>query len=192
MEWAGNDHICNQVSPQSLESHFQAYPQYCHLARIRLGDGCRANFWEDTWFGDQPLKTKFPHTYGLSTRHDTPISHFISSIQGNTIWNFHPSRDLYDRKASEMLDPLILLESIQITFLPDTITWTLGPYANTHVNPSSNTSFQDQTKTHFPTPKCFGNLLLLAKSRLSHGPPSIINQTCMICSKFANLTSVCL
>jgi len=46
--------------------------QFLSLGYFRLKDGSQIRFWEDKWFGNEPLKLKYPALFNIVRRkHDT-------------------------------------------------------------------------------------------------------------------------
>ena len=78
------------------------------ITRFVVGDGDRIRFWEDLWWGDQPLGVQYPRLLRVVTDKNT----LISSILGSTrpfSWNFNFRRNLSD---SEIVDLEGLMRSL--------------------------------------------------------------------------------
>ena len=78
------------------------------ITRFVVGDGDRIRFWEDLWWGDQPLGVQYPRLLRVVTDKNT----LISSILGSTrpfSWNFNFRRNLSD---SEIVDLEGLMQSL--------------------------------------------------------------------------------
>ena len=64
-------------------------------------DGKRIRFWEDCWWGDQPLGSQYPRLFRVVL--DKNIS--ISLILGSTChfsWNFNFRRNLSDSEIEDL------------------------------------------------------------------------------------------
>ena len=58
----------------------QVFQECFKFTRFVVGDGKRIQFWEDLWWGDQPLGSQYPRLFRVVS--DKNIS--ISSILGST------------------------------------------------------------------------------------------------------------
>ena len=58
----------------------QVFQECFKFTRFVVGDGKRIQFWEDLWWGDQPLGSQYPRLFRVVT--DKNI--LISSIHGST------------------------------------------------------------------------------------------------------------
>ncbi|KAJ9709585.1 hypothetical protein PVL29_001188 [Vitis rotundifolia] len=95
----------------------QVYQDFFKFTRFMVGDGERIRFWEDLWWGDQPLGVRYPRLLRVVTDKNIPIS----SIPGSTrpfSWNFNFRRNFSDSEIEDLeslmqsLDRLHLLPSI--------------------------------------------------------------------------------
>ena len=82
-----------------------------------VGDRERIWFWEDLWWGDQPLGVQYPRLLRVVTDKNTHISSILGSTHPFS-WNFNFRRNLSDSKIEyleglmQSLDHLHLSHSI--------------------------------------------------------------------------------
>ena len=92
-----------------------------------VGDGNRIRFWEDLWWGDQPLGVQYPRLLSVVTDKNTPIS----SILGSTCpfsWNFNFRRNLSDSEIEDLEGLMRSLDRLHISpSVPDMRSWSLSP-----------------------------------------------------------------
>ncbi|RVX05595.1 Transposon TX1 uncharacterized 149 kDa protein [Vitis vinifera] len=99
---------------------------FSFITRYVVGNGERIRFWEDLWWGDQPLGTQYPRLFRVVV--DKNIS--ISSVLGPSrpfLWNLNFRRNLSDSEIEDLeglmrsLDDLYLSPSV-----PDARLWPLS------------------------------------------------------------------
>ena len=66
-----------------------------------VGDGERIRFWEDLWWGDQPLRSQYPRLFRVVTDKNILISSILGSAQSFS-WNFNFRRNLFDSKIEDL------------------------------------------------------------------------------------------
>lgn len=89
-----------------------AYPTFLPHACFQVGNGFALRFREDQWLNNQPLATKFHRLYNLSSRHQGPVSQFLTHTDNGTSLNFQSPCNLSDK---ETLDMLFLLDLLTLT-----------------------------------------------------------------------------
>ena len=82
-----------------------------------VGDAERIRFWEDLWWGDQPLGVQYPRLLRVVTDKNTHISSILGSTRPFS-WNFNFHRNLSDSTIEDLkglmrsLDRLYLSPSV--------------------------------------------------------------------------------
>ena len=98
----------------SLHTHFVA------------GDGFRIRFWEDLWWGDQPLCVQFPSLFRVTTTKN----YLISTILGNNIllsWDLTFRRNLTNTKIEDLERLMSLPSNFHLSpYISDTRSWVLS------------------------------------------------------------------
>ena len=105
-----------------LERGFEALK----FTRFMVGDGERIQFWEDLWWGDQPLGVHYPRLLRVVTDKNIPISSILGSTRPFS-WNFNFRRNLSDSEIEDLeslmrsldllhLSPLVLDMRVFISF----------------------------------------------------------------------------
>ena len=61
---------------KAIEQVFQDFSKY---TRFVVGDGERIRFWEDLWWGDQPLRSHYLRLFRVVTDKNIPISSILGS-----------------------------------------------------------------------------------------------------------------
>ena len=54
-----------------------------------VGLGNRIRFWQDRWYGDQPLQLAFPRLYGIAIDKEASVEAFLSrqGVEDRRIWD---------------------------------------------------------------------------------------------------------
>ena len=77
----------------------------------------RLDFWEDVWWGEESFYICFSLLYRLSSRRNCTISVFGASIPSDSSngagWNFHFSRNLNEKEASQFLEFSSLIDGVE-------------------------------------------------------------------------------
>ncbi|RVW97057.1 putative ribonuclease H protein [Vitis vinifera] len=104
----------------------QVFQDFFKYTRFVVGDGERIRFWEDLWWGDQPLKSQYPRLFRVVTDKNIPISSIFDSARLFS-WNFNFCRNLSD---SEIEDLECLMRSLDCMHLStsdsDARSWSLS------------------------------------------------------------------
>ena len=90
-------------------------PAFLEHAKLKLGNGRRIRFWEDTWEGSEPFKIKYPNIFRLSLLHNKLISDFLTgSLNPEPSWNLHLRRGVSEREMAEQSILLSSLEKVRV------------------------------------------------------------------------------
>ncbi|RVW39477.1 Transposon TX1 uncharacterized 149 kDa protein [Vitis vinifera] len=113
------------------------FQEFSKFTRFVVGDGDRIRFWDDLWWGDQPLGTQYPRLLSVVTDKNAPISSILGYSRPFS-WNFNFRRNLTD---SEIEDLESLMQSLIVyTYLLRFQIRDPGPYL-LQVSSQSNLSF---------------------------------------------------
>ncbi|RVW93506.1 hypothetical protein CK203_035092 [Vitis vinifera] len=115
------------VSSLSLEGHCTSLPRVFQVYSVVVGDGDRIRFWDDLWWGDQPLGIQYPRLLSVVT--DKKCSYFINSqIFPSFLWNFNFRRNLTDSEIEDLESLMRSLDRLHISpSVPDKRSWSLSP-----------------------------------------------------------------
>ena len=83
---------------KAIEQVFQDFSKY---TRFVVGDGERICFWEDLWWGDQPLRSQYPRLFRVVTDKNIPISSILGSARPFS-WNFNFRRNILDYEIEDL------------------------------------------------------------------------------------------
>ncbi|RVW40626.1 Transposon TX1 uncharacterized 149 kDa protein [Vitis vinifera] len=121
--------VMEMVTSLSLEGYCSSLSGFSLITRYVVGNGERIRFWEDLWWGDQPLGTQYPRLFRVVV--DKNIS--ISSVLGPSrpfSWNLNFRRNLSDSEIEDLeglmrsLDDLYLFPSnSQVPFKVKFFVW---------------------------------------------------------------------
>ncbi|WJZ81407.1 hypothetical protein VitviT2T_001252 [Vitis vinifera] len=104
----------------------QVFQDFSKYTRFVVGDGERIRFWEDLWWGDQPLRSQYPRLFRVVTNKNILISSILGSARPFS-WNFSFHRNLSD---SEIEDLECLMQSLNCMHLStsasDARSWSLS------------------------------------------------------------------
>ncbi|RVX04307.1 Beta-arabinofuranosyltransferase RAY1 [Vitis vinifera] len=96
------------------------------ITRYVVGNGERIRFWEDLWWGDQPLGTQYPRLFRVVV--DKNIS--ISSVLGPSrpfLWNLNFRRNLSDSEIEDLESLMRSLDDLYLSpSVPDARLWPLS------------------------------------------------------------------
>lgn len=92
---------------------------------VKEGDGVPVLFWEDRWVGDQPLATKFPHLYALTSTKNWTIKRCAATLNGGGAWNSGLDRRLTDFQIEEVCSLTSLIQNSYSGIGVDSIKWDL-------------------------------------------------------------------
>ena len=105
----------------------QVSQEFSKFTRFVVGDGERIRFWEDLWWGDQPLGVQYPRLFRVVIDKNIPIS----SILGSTrpfFWNFNFRRNLFDSEIEDLGGLVRFLDRLYLSLsVSDMRSWSLSP-----------------------------------------------------------------
>ncbi|RVX07806.1 hypothetical protein CK203_021931 [Vitis vinifera] len=100
---------------------------FSKFTRFVVGDGDRIWFWEDLWWGGQPLGVQYPRLLSVVTDKNTPISSILGSTRPFS-WNFNFRRNLSDSEIEDSEGLMRSLDHLHISpSVPDMRSWSLSP-----------------------------------------------------------------
>ena len=79
----------------------QVFQNFSKYAWFVVGDGERIHFWEDLWWGEQPLGSQYPRLFRVVTDKNILIPSILSSARPLS-WNFNFRCNLSDSKIEEL------------------------------------------------------------------------------------------
>ena len=84
---------------------------FSKICQFVAGLGNRVRFWQNRWYGDQPLQLAFPRLYGIAIDKEASVEASLSSQgkEDRRIWDVRFIRDLNDWKMDEGLQFLRIL-----------------------------------------------------------------------------------
>ena len=92
-----------------------------------VGDGERIRFWEDLWWGDQPLGSQYPRLFRVVTDKNIPISSILGFTRPFS-WNINFRRNLSDSEIEDLEGLMWSLDRLHISpLVPDKRSWSLSP-----------------------------------------------------------------
>ncbi|RVX05720.1 Transposon TX1 uncharacterized 149 kDa protein [Vitis vinifera] len=104
----------------------QVFQGFSLITRYVVGNGERIRFWEDLWWGDQPLGTQYPRLFRVVMDKNISISSVLDPSRPFS-WNLNFRRNLSDSEIEDLeglmrsLDDLYLSPSV-----PDVRLWSLS------------------------------------------------------------------
>ncbi|KAL6331593.1 hypothetical protein AAG906_011533 [Vitis piasezkii] len=122
--------LWHQVILSIYGSHSNGYctsfPRFSKFTRFMVGDGERIRFWEDLWWGDQPLGVRFPRLLRVVMDKNIPISSILGSTRPFS-WNFNFRRNLSDSEIEDLESLMRSLDHIHLSpSVPDKRSWSLS------------------------------------------------------------------
>ena len=98
---------------------------YAPYSMLRNGE--RIWFWEDLWWGDQPLGVCYPRLLRVVMDKNIPISSILGSTRLFS-WNFNFRRNLSDFEIEDLESPMRSLDHLHLSSsVPDKRSWSLSP-----------------------------------------------------------------
>ena len=111
----------NTVVRWSHRCHWKAIAQvfqdFSRYTRFMVGYGERIRFWEDLWWGDQPLGFQYPSLFRVVTDKNISISSILGFVRPFS-WNFNFRCNLFD---SEIEDLESFMRSLDCLHLSSTV-----------------------------------------------------------------------
>ncbi|KAJ9687808.1 hypothetical protein PVL29_013851 [Vitis rotundifolia] len=105
----------------------QVYQDFFKFTRFMVRDGERIRFWEDLWWGDQPLGVRYPRLLRVVMDKNIPISSILSSTRPFS-WNFNFRRNLSESEIEDLESLMRSLDHFHLSpSVPDMRSWSLSP-----------------------------------------------------------------
>ncbi|KAJ9678120.1 hypothetical protein PVL29_022881 [Vitis rotundifolia] len=105
----------------------QVSQEFFKFTRFVVRDGERIQFWEDLWWGDQPLGVRYPRLLSVVTDKNIPIASILGSTRPFS-WNFNFRRNLSDSEIEDLESLMWSLDSLHLSPSgPDMRSWSLSP-----------------------------------------------------------------
>ncbi|RVW49587.1 Transposon TX1 uncharacterized 149 kDa protein [Vitis vinifera] len=115
------------VSSLSLEGHCTCLQEFSKFTRFVVGDGDRIRFWDDLWWGDQPLGIQYPRLLSVVTDKNAPISSILGYSRPFS-WNFNFRRNLTDSEIEDLESLMRSLDRLHLSpSVPDKRSWSISP-----------------------------------------------------------------
>ncbi|KAJ9674188.1 hypothetical protein PVL29_023628 [Vitis rotundifolia] len=92
----------------------QVFQEYSMLTRFVAGNGDRIRFWEDLWWGDQPLGSQYPRLFRVVLDKNIPISSILGSSRPFS-WNFNFRRNLSDPEIEDLETLMRSLDGLNLS-----------------------------------------------------------------------------
>jgi hypothetical protein len=89
----------------------------------KVGSGNNTRFWFDTWVGDQPLRDRFPHLFGISSQKDCTIASLGSWIDSRWCWNLEWRREFFEWEQPLSLQLAQVIDQFQPLLVEDSWRW---------------------------------------------------------------------
>ncbi|KAJ9698204.1 hypothetical protein PVL29_007339 [Vitis rotundifolia] len=84
------------------------------LTRFVAGNGDRIRFWEDLWWGDQPLGSQYPRLFRVVLDKNIPTSSILGSSCPFS-WNFNFRRNLSDPEIEDLETLMRSLDGLNLS-----------------------------------------------------------------------------
>ncbi|KAL9671726.1 hypothetical protein QQ045_009297 [Rhodiola kirilowii] len=81
--------------------------------QVKLGNGSKLRFWDDTWLGDRPLKVTYDKLWSLASNKKAKVKEMGIWAEGNWLWQLKFRRSLYqweEEKKEELMRSLCHLQ----------------------------------------------------------------------------------
>ncbi|RVW89552.1 LINE-1 retrotransposable element ORF2 protein [Vitis vinifera] len=103
------------------------FQEFSKFTRFVVGDGDRIRFWDDLWWGDQPLGTQYPRLLSVVTDKNALISSIIGYSRPFS-WNFNFRRNLNDSEIEDLESLMRSLDRLHISpSVLDKRSWSISP-----------------------------------------------------------------
>ncbi|WVZ49763.1 hypothetical protein U9M48_001092 [Paspalum notatum var. saurae] len=124
-----------EVHWKSGDSHFwsglmKVKDRFLEPSTFNLHDGSQIRFWEDRWFGDQPLKHQYPSLYNITRKKHISVADVFST----TPLNISFRRTLHGDNHFKWEDLVQKIAFVQLDDQLDSIKWNLKKHGLFTVN----------------------------------------------------------
>ncbi|RVW69351.1 Transposon TX1 uncharacterized 149 kDa protein [Vitis vinifera] len=114
----------------------QVFQEFSSFTRFVVGNGERIRFWEDLWWGDQPLGSQYPSLFRVVLDKNIPISSVLGPTRPFS-WNLNFRRNLSDSKIEDLEGLMRSLDGVHLSpSVPDARLWPLSSSGLFSVFPS--------------------------------------------------------
>ncbi|RVW27598.1 Protein NRT1/ PTR family 8.3 [Vitis vinifera] len=114
------------VTSLSLEGYFSSLSRVFLVTRFVVGNGERIRFWEDLWWGDQPLGSQYPSLFRVVLDKNIPISSVLGPTRPFS-WNLNFRRNLSDSEIEDLEGLMRSLDGVHLSpSVPDARSWPLS------------------------------------------------------------------
>ena len=93
--------LFNQMIINWLEGRCTSVLGLFKLHFLVVGDGVRIQFWEDLWWGDQPLRSQFPYLYRVVIVKNLTVSTILGHSSSFS-WNFNSHHNLTNSEIEDL------------------------------------------------------------------------------------------
>ncbi|RVW48807.1 putative ribonuclease H protein [Vitis vinifera] len=103
------------------------FQEFSKFTWFVVGNGDRIRFWDDLWWGDQPLGVQYPRLLSVVTDKNAPISSILGYSRPFS-WNFNFRQNLSDSEIEDLEGLMRSLDRLHISpLVPDKRSWSLSP-----------------------------------------------------------------
>ncbi|WJZ97307.1 hypothetical protein VitviT2T_015918 [Vitis vinifera] len=104
----------------------QVFQEFSSFTRFVVGNGERIRFWEDLWWGDQPLGSQYPSLFRVVLDKNIPISSVLGPTRPFS-WNLNFRRNLSDSEIEDLEGLMRSLDGVHLSpSVPDARLWPLS------------------------------------------------------------------
>ncbi|RVW71380.1 putative ribonuclease H protein [Vitis vinifera] len=104
----------------------QVFQEFSSFTRFVVGNGERIRFWEDLWWGDQPLGSQYPSLFRVVLDKNIPISSVLGPTRPFS-WNLNFRRNLSDSEIEDLEGLMRSLDGVHLSpSVPDARSWPLS------------------------------------------------------------------
>ncbi|RVW84168.1 Structural maintenance of chromosomes protein 3 [Vitis vinifera] len=102
----------------------QVFQEFSSFTRFVVGNGERIQFWEDLWWGDQPLGTQYPRLFRVVLDKNIPISSVLGPTRPFS-WNLNFHRNLSDFEIEDLEGLMRSLDGLHLSpsVFPSKFVW---------------------------------------------------------------------
>ncbi|WJZ96627.1 hypothetical protein VitviT2T_015292 [Vitis vinifera] len=104
----------------------QVFQEFSSFTRFVVGNGERIRFWEDLWWGDQPLGSQYPSLFRVVLDKNILISLVLGPTRPFS-WNLNFRRNLSDSEIEDLEGLMRSLDGVHLSpSVPDARLWPLS------------------------------------------------------------------
>ncbi|RVW87422.1 hypothetical protein CK203_033651 [Vitis vinifera] len=102
----------------------QVFQEFSSFTRFVVGNGERIRFWEDLWWGDQPLGSQYPSLFRVVLDKNIPISSVLGPTRPFS-WNLNFRRNLSDSEIEDLEGLMRSLDGVHLSpsVFPSKFVW---------------------------------------------------------------------